>query len=286
MSAPARRKSLGRGLSALFGEEPGGPGDAGRQLRMLPVEFLRAGRYQPRRAFDEEQIAALAESVREKGVLQPILVRATGQPDAYEIVAGERRWRAAQRAQLHEVPVIVREVSDRDALEIALVENVQRQNLSPIEEAEGYGRLIEEFGYTQEALAKAVGKSRSHVANTLRLLGLPEPVHRMLDRGDLTAGHARALLAAPDPVAVARQVVARGLNVRQTERLVQGGSGRRKPPPPARTADTAAIEREIGELIGFPVVVTFDGVGGTLAIRYESLDRFDALLTLLRRAAR
>ena len=281
-----RRRKLGRGLSALFGEE--GAAEDARQIRMLPIEFLQPGRYQPRRGFDAEQIDALAESIREKGVLQPILARPLDGPDRYEIVAGERRWRAAQKAQLHELPVIVREIGDSDALEIALVENVQRQNLSPLEEAEGYGRLVEEFRYTQETLARTIGKSRSHIANMLRLLGLPDPVRDMLDRGELTAGHARALLTVPDPTGLAREVVARGLNVRQTERLAQGGRGRggRRAAPQQHTADLAALEREVADLVGFPVSIAWDGAGGALTIRYRSLDEFDALLATLRRAAR
>ncbi|HLT02658.1 MAG TPA: ParB/RepB/Spo0J family partition protein [Geminicoccaceae bacterium] len=291
-------KKLGRGLSALFGEDPPPQldfedGDAAAEgSRTLPIEFLTPGKFQPRRRFAEEEIEALAGSIREKGMLQPILVRPIDDSGRkYEIVAGERRWRAAQRAQLHEVPVIVRLLDDRAALEVAIVENVQRESLAPLEEAEGYERLLNEFGYTQEALATAVGKSRSHVANMMRLLGLPKPVRALLDDGSLSAGHARALLGADDPVALARTVVARGLNVRQTERLAQGGAVRKPRPRAARPEkrrdpDIVAIERELGELLGLGVHIEFDGVGGEIRIDYTSLDQFDDFVARLRRGSR
>src|SRR5262249_53948249 len=224
MSEEGRRRNLGRGLSALFGEESEDYAtlDRLRQAKTVPIDFVRAGRFQPRRNFDDAALDGLAESIREKGVLQPILVRRhPEEASAYEIIAGERRWRAAQRAQLHEIPVVIRELDNREALEVALVENVQRQDLTPLEEAEGYRRLIEEFSHTQEDLAKSVGKSRSHVANTMRLLGLPDPVKLHVEAGRLTAGHARALLNAQDAVMLADEVVRRGLNVRQTEQLAQ-----------------------------------------------------------------
>ena len=277
------RRRLGRGLGALFQEDMDAPFRGG-ELRAMPVEKLRPSKVQPRREFDDEQIETLANSIREKGLLQPILVRPMGPLDTYEIVAGERRWRAAQRAQLHEVPVIVRQLSDRGALEIALVENVQRQNLSPIEEAEGYGRLRDEFGYSQEALAKAIGKSRSHIANVLRLLTLPDSVRRLVDKGELSAGHARALLGAADPEGLAEQIVARALNVRQTEKLAQGAPIGRTPARP-KNVDIAAMERELADAIGLPVAITFDGKGGTVSVRYASLDQFDALLRLLKPGA-
>src|SRR5713226_7916208 len=222
VSEDGKRRNLGRGLSALFGEESDDIAAADRQRvgKSVPIGFLRAGRFQPRHRFDDDALRALADSIREKGVLQPLLVRR--HPDAansYEIIAGERRWRAAQLAQLHEVPVVIKELDDRAALEIALVENVQREDLTALEEAEGYRRLMEEFGYTQEALGTAVGKSRSHVANMMRLLALPDPVRALVESGALTAGHARALLNAADPEGLAREIVRRGLNVRQAERL-------------------------------------------------------------------
>ena len=291
-------KKLGRGLSALFGEDPPPQldfedGDAAAEgSRTLPIEFLTPGKFQPRRRFAEEEIEALAASIREKGMLQPILVRPIDDSGRkYEIVAGERRWRAAQMAQLHQVPVIVRLLDDRAALEVAIVENVQRESLAPLEEAEGYERLLNEFGYTQEALATAVGKSRSHVANMMRLLGLPKPVRALLDDGSLSAGHARALLGADDPVALARTVVARGLNVRQTERLAQGGAVRKPRPRAARPEkrrdpDIVAVERELGELLGLGVHIEFDGVGGEIRIDYTSLDQFDDFVARLRRGSR
>lgn len=287
-------KKLGRGLSALFGEEPPPRFDSAEEAdgegpRTLPVEYLKPGRFQPRRRFAEEEIEALAASLREKGMLQPILVRPADQAGrSYEIVAGERRWRAAQRAQLHEVPVIVRLLDDRAALEVAIVENVQRESLAPLEEAEGYDRLLREFGYTQEALSRAVGKSRSHVANMMRLLGLPAPVRTLLDEGSLSAGHARALLNADDPAGLARTVVARGLNVRQTERLAQGTQAPRSRRRAARETtrrdpDIVAVEREIAELLGLKVRVDFDGEGGEIRIGYANLDQFDDVVARLRR---
>jgi ParB family transcriptional regulator, chromosome partitioning protein len=211
VSEDGKRRNLGRGLSALFGEESDDLAAADRQRvgKSVPIGFLRAGKFQPRHRFDDDALRALADSIREKGVLQPLLVRRDGS-NSYEIIAGERRWRAAQLAQLHEVPVIIKELDDRAALEIALVENIQRADLTVLEEAEGYRRLMAEFGHTQEALATSVGKSRSHVANMMRLLGLPEAVKQLLDSGALSAGHARALLNAADPAGLAREIVRRG----------------------------------------------------------------------------
>lgn len=279
-----KAKSLGRGLSSLLGEdadEDETVPDAGTQ-RSVPVEFLRPSRFQPRHAFDEEAIAELTESIRQRGILQPILVRPLeDEPGFFEIIAGERRWRAAQGAQLYEVPVIVRELSDQETLEVALVENLQRQDLSPLEEAEGYNRLLEEFSHTQEKLALAVGKSRSHVANMMRLLSLPEPVKEMLTAGDLTVGHARALLGCAGAVPLAEQVVARGLNVRQTEKLAQavGGKGERRPKTrPDKDADTIALERDLSNLLGLRVTIQFDGRGGDLSIHYDNLEQLDDIL--------
>lgn len=294
-----RRSHLGRGLSALLGENGADQGGHGRDrlARSVPIEALSPGRYQPRHRFDEDALAALAESIRARGVLQPIVVRPLpGATDRYEIVAGERRWRAAQRARLHEVPVLVRDFDDGEALEIALLENVQRQNLTPIEEALGYDRLLREFGYTQDALARAVGKSRPHVANQLRLLGLPEPVRALLEEGTITAGHARALLSAPDPAGLAREVARRGLNVRQTEALVQrrhdaGGDGSTAGPrheraarTPRTDADTAALERDLSNLLGLEATIEFDGTGGRLILHYADLDQLDHVLHRLKNA--
>ncbi|HLN25911.1 MAG TPA: ParB/RepB/Spo0J family partition protein [Patescibacteria group bacterium] len=306
----SRRRGLGRGLSALLGEPivqivktvdgvmPPYEGphanvpvaaaaatESKGGLRTIPVEQLRPGKFQPRRVFDAEAINDLVESVREKGILQPILVRP--HPDgsgAFEIIAGERRWRAAQAASLHSMPAIVRELSDREALEIGLIENLQRQDLSPLEEAEGYQRLMEDFSHTQEELAKTVGKSRSHVANMMRLLALPPLVKDMLDHGDLTAGHARALLTSSDPVALAQQVLSKGLNVRQTEKLVQKGPGKAKvkaetaAAPGGKDADLLALERDLSNLLGLKVSIRHGGKGGDLSIEYGTLEQLDDLL--------
>ncbi len=284
MSERIKRRPRGRGRAAWFGEtETDATPDQGAQRR-VPIELIRPGSLQPRRRFGEAELEALAESIREKGVLQPLLVRAIVEDDAaFELVAGERRWRAAQRVGLHEVPVIVRVLSDHEVLEIALVENLQREDLSPLEEAEAYSRLIAEFGRTQASLAEAVGKSRSHIANTVRLLSLPAPVRHRLDEGELSAGHARALLAAVDPGALAEEVVRRGLNVRATERLVQRRAqptqGRR---PRVREADTVALERGLGAHLGLRVTIEPKARGGSLTLYYASLDQLDRVLRLLR----
>jgi ParB family transcriptional regulator, chromosome partitioning protein len=283
MSERARRRQLGRGLAALFGEAEGEAVAEPAMQRRVPIELIRPGAFQPRRRFAEDELDALAQSIREKGILQALLVRPIdGEEAAFELVAGERRWRAAQRVGMHEVPVIVRPLADSEALEIALVENLQREDLSALEEAEAYSRLMEEFGRTQGALAEAVGKSRSHVANTLRLLSLPAPVRHRLDQGELSAGHARALLAAADPVTLAAEVVRRGLNVRATERLVQRRAqvptSERRP----RDADTIALERELAALLGLRVTLEPKKRGGTLALHYASLDQLDRVLSLLR----
>ncbi len=284
VSEDSKRRNLGRGLSALFGEESEdiAAHDRERPAKTVPVELLRAGRFQPRRRFDDDALRALADSIREKGVLQPLLVRR--HPDAanaYEIIAGERRWRAAQLAQLHEVPVVVREFNDREALEIALVENIQREDLSALEEAEGYRRLMEEFSHTQEALAKAVGKSRSHVANMMRLLSLPDAVRQLVETGALSAGHARALLNAADPAGLAREIVRRGLNVRQAERLAQAGKTARRGAAPVKDADTVALERDLANLLGLKVTVSFAPRGGALTIHYRTLEQLDDVLRRL-----
>lgn len=269
------RPPLGRGLEALFGEAPA----PAARPQTVPVAQLRPGAGQPRRDFDDAALDGLAASVRARGVLQPLIVRPCPDEDGrFEIVAGERRWRAAQRAGLHEVPVLVRDFDDREAREAALIENVQRQDLNPVEEAAGYARLIEEFAHTQEDLARIVGRSRSHVANTLRLLRLPEAARALLASGALTAGHARALLAAADPAALARQVVRDGLNVRQTERLVRARPRRRAASDPEldRLAD------ELSRALGLKVALKARRGGGELAIRYTTPDQLDDLLRRLR----
>lgn len=300
-SGGGRKSRLGRGLSSLLGEDE----DESRQLdrlrqsRNIPVEQIEPGRYQPRRRFDEGELKELADSIREKGVLQPILLRRQSAGDGYEIIAGERRWRAAQLAQLHEVPALVREFDDDEALEIALIENLQREDLTPLEEAEAYRRLIDEHGQTQETVARAVSKSRSHVANAIRLLNLPDTVKQYLDDGGLTAGHARALLGAEDPAALAEEVVRRNLTVRDTERLVQrsrtGGASEPPPkpgpaePPAAKTRrekdpDTLALERELSQATGLAVELDMaSDQAGTLSVHYTSLDQLDDLMERLTR---
>jgi ParB family chromosome partitioning protein len=262
------------------------------------VERLRPGRYQPRRQFDDAKMDALVQSVKEKGVLQPLLVRRLADsPADYEIIAGERRWRAAQAAQLHEVPVIVKDLDDRECLEIALIENIQREDLSPLDEAEGYQRLTDEFSYTQEVLARAVSKSRSHVANMMRLLNLPDHVKGYIRSGELSAGHARALLGAPDPLTLAQVAIERGLNVRQLEKLVQdakppkstlGGAGataRAAAAPAEKDADTRALERSLSNALGLKVTIEHADSGGRVTIHYGTLDQLDDIIQRLNAAA-
>lgn len=278
---PKPRSGLGRGLNALMGdmtrEEPiGDRNGASPGIRSLPVGSLTPHPGQPRRHFDEASLDELAQSIAQRGVLQPIVVRPHG--TGYQIVAGERRWRAAQRARLHEVPVLVREFDETETLEVALVENIQRQDLNAIEEAEAYHRLIDEFGHTQDALGKLVHKSRSHIANLLRLLELPKPVQERVVTGALTMGHARALIGAPDVDALADQVVARGLSVRDTERLARAAkpSGR-SGDHAGRDPDLAALEHQLGDLLGLAVRVAYGPKGGTLTLGYTTLDQLDML---------
>lgn len=287
-TAPARRPrpGLGRGLSALMGdvsqEEPvEGGGSATTGLRMLPVSALAPHPGQPRRMFDEEAINELANSIAARGLIQPIVVRPHGKD--YQIVAGERRWRAAQRARLHDVPVIVRELSDSETLEIALVENIQRKDLNAIEEADAYRKLIDEFSHTQDALSRLVGKSRSHIANLLRLLDLPVSVQKMVIDGDLQMGHARALINAPDPETLAEQVRDKGLTVRQTERLARGNKpgsggpsgGSYNARSGSADADITALEQQLSDVLGLNVRISHGDAGGTLSVQYSTLDQLD-----------
>ncbi len=290
-SEGGKRGSLGRGLSALFGEasEDYTSLDRARQTKQIPVEFLHPGRFQPRRRFDETSIAELTQSVKEKGIIQPLLVRKhPDRANAFEIIAGERRWRAAQAGGLHEVPVVVRDLTDREALELSIIENVQRQDLTALEEAEGYRRLLDEFQHTQEDLARSLGKSRSHIANTLRLMALPDQIKTMLDDGKLTAGHARALLTAINPVALAEKVVADGLNVRQTEALAKAQDlAAARPESVAsrsaaeKDADLLSLEDSLSEQLGLKVLIATRGKGGSLTIHYKSLDQLDDVLRRL-----
>ncbi len=277
---PAR---LGGGLSTLIPDIPVPERDPASGVRMVAKDQLEPGRFQPRRRFGEEALNALAVSIREHGILQPILARPMADmPGRYEIVAGERRWLAARRAGLAEVPVTVRELDDRTAMEAALAENVQRRNLSPIEEAEGYQRLLEEFGCTQERLSTVVGRSRAHIANTLRLLMLPDPVRYLVDDGTLSAGHARALLAAPDPASLADRVIAQGMSVRSVERLVREQHGARRKAAAGKDEDALALELELGERLGLTVSLAQRGGGGSLTLHYRSLEQLDDLLERLR----
>jgi ParB family chromosome partitioning protein len=278
---------LGRGLAALIGDvgDEIAVVERGRGQRRVPVEFLRPNPRNPRKTFSEEELARLASSIRERGIIQPVVVRAIPTtPDAFEIVAGERRWRAAQAAGLHDIPVVVVDIDDRTSLEYAILENVQRSDLNPIEEAAGYQRLLNEFKYTQEDLSKVIGKSRSHLANIVRLLDLPESVKSRVIAGELTAGHARALLSVRNPDAVVKRIVEEGLTVRQVEEIAaadQGHAEQRAGRPrrarPEKDPDTRAVERALEDVLGLGVSIEHRGQGGELRIRYGTLDQLDAL---------
>jgi ParB family chromosome partitioning protein len=293
------RRGLGRGLSALLGETAAAavdpaveaPAGAPGSANLIPIELLRRNPDQPRKVFSEADIDDLAASIREKGVIQPLLVRpAPGIAGEYEIVAGERRWRAAQRAGLRELPVVVRQLADGEVLEIAIIENVQRVDLNPIEEALGYRTLMERFGRTQEAVAEVVGKSRPHVANALRLLGLPEVVQGYVLQGQLSAGHARAIASAGDPVALARQVIDGSLSVRDTEALARqvsakgGKAPRSVGAPRGKDADTLALESDLTESLGLTVEILDRQGAGEVRVKYTSLEQLDEVIRRLGRA--
>jgi ParB family chromosome partitioning protein len=278
MSTPIQKSRLGRGLASLIGDssalQPRLPPEG--EQRVVAIDMIRGGRLNPRKDFREDDLTELAESIRQKGLVQPIVVR----PDpagGYEIVAGERRWRASQRAGLHTVPVIIRELNDQEVLELAIIENVQRADLNPIEEAGGYHELMERFSYTQEALAEVIGKSRSHVANTLRLLKLPEAVRRLVQDGKLTAGHARALIGREDAQALAERIVEQGLNVREVEAMVQALDAPREPRRRReKDADTRAFEKELADALGLKVEIKrTSGESGTLQIKYGNFDQLE-----------
>ena len=281
----SRRRGLGMGLSALLGDPAAAASPEATHppgLRNIPVERLRPSRFQPRRHFDEGELDALAESVRQKGVLQPLIARPLADGTEFELVAGERRWRAAQRAGLHVLPVVVRDLSDHEVLELALVENLQRQDLNALEEARAYRRLMDEFSYTQEQLGNVVGKSRPHIANTLRLLHLPNEVQDLVLRGDLTAGHARALLGAENAQALAAEIVQRELSVRDTERLVSARAQRQPGRSDASAdPDLAEIQRRLAERLGLTVAIRRRRRGGMLLIRYSSAAQLDELVEKL-----
>lgn len=295
MADDTNRSRLGRGLAALIGDIGGEFGEGERAsaatgMRRVPIEFLRANPRNPRKIFDQASLDDLTTSIRERGLIQPIVVRSVSDvADVYEIIAGERRWRAAQLANLHQVPIVVVEADDRVALEIAIIENVQRTDLNPLEEAAGYEQLIAEFNYSQNDLAQAIGKSRSHVANTLRLIRLPNSIKQLVNDGLLSAGHARALLSVADPESVARQIIDEGLTVRDVEWIAQqetastvdNGS---KPPKvrPEKDPDTRALELALEEVLGLTVSIAHKSKGGEVRLRYKTLEQLDGLCRRLR----
>jgi len=292
--ADEARSRLGRGLASLIGDVGGEAAhvERPRAQRKVPIEFIKANPRNPRRAFSDAELGELADSIKQHGVIQPIVVRPVkGAQDRFEIIAGERRWRAAQRAGLHEVPIVPVEVSDSDALEIAIIENVQRENLNALEEAQGYHALANEFKHSAEDVAKLVGKSRSHVANMMRLTKLPDDVQALIAAGQLSAGHARALIGVADASSAAKRIVAEGLNVRQAEALAhEEGVPERKPQKPrassaapAKDADTIALEKRVSDALGLKVSLTHRDSGGVVQIRYGDLDQLDEIIRRLER---
>jgi ParB family chromosome partitioning protein len=284
------RRRLGRGLATLLGDvAPEASPARARGPRRAPIEFLRPNPRNPRTQFREADLADLTASIREKGIIQPIVVRTVvGVENVYEIIAGERRWRAAQAAGLIDVPVVIHEADDKEALELAIIENVQRADLNAIEEAKGYDRLATEFGYSQSEIARIIGKSRAHVANTLRLLNLPETTRKLLSEGAISAGHGRALLAVDHPDAVARRIVEEGLTVRDIEALGKAPRGSETKsaksstkPSSGADADTRAMEKLLSDALGMRVSIRHRGEGGEISVRYETLDQLDALCQLL-----
>jgi ParB family chromosome partitioning protein len=282
------RSRLGRGLAALMGDvgaEATTTPERARAQRRVPIEYLRPNPRNPRRNFSDAELDELAASIKERGIIQPVVVRPVrGAKDAYEIIAGERRWRAAQRAALHEIPIVPFEASDSEALELAIIENVQRTDLNPLEEAGGYQALASEYGHSHEDIAKIVGKSRSHVTNTLRLLKLPEPVKAYIHAGKISAGAARMLIGAADPEEMAREIVDRGLNVRQVEALAKdrvAGSGKTVKKRAVKNADTIALEGRVSNTLGLTVTVDHRSKGGVLHIHYRSLDQLEEVLRRL-----
>ena len=289
MADDAGRSRLGRGLAALMGDvgEETKTVEQGRNQRRVPIEFLRPNPRNPRRNFAETELDELAASMRERGIIQPIVVRPVhGSQDCYEIIAGERRWRAAQRAGLHVVPIVPLDVNDDEALQLAIIENVQRADLNPLEEAAGYQSLVNEFAHSQDAIAKMVGKSRSHVANTLRLLKLPQSVQAYIGAGKISAGHARMLVGQPDPERLAREIMDRGLNVRQVEALAQerahaSGKSIKSRQRVTKDADTAALEKRLSDALGLTVTIDHRGQGGVLTIRYRGVEQLDEVIRRL-----
>ncbi|MBY5331237.1 ParB/RepB/Spo0J family partition protein [Rhizobium leguminosarum] len=292
MNDDVSKRRLGRGLAALIGEmDQPVPVEAERTIsadRMIPIEFVSRNPRNPRRFFDDSELHDLASSIRQHGIVQPIVVR-TMSRDRYEIIAGERRWRAAQLAGLIEIAVIIRDVDDKTALEIAIVENVQRADLNALEEALGYEQLIAEYGYTQNDLGEIIGKSRSHVANSLRLLKLPDPVRDLLAAGSLSAGHARALVSTSDPAGLARTIVAKGMSVRDAEKLAQNNIKAQSEPQQAalrrdqKDSDTLALERTLSDALGLDVAINHKASGGQIKISYKSLEQLEEICRLLER---
>ena len=286
------RKGLGRGLSALMADiehAPAGVNPA-KTLnigeRLVPIDQIFANPDQPRRAFSEDALDELTKSIHEKGIIQPLILRPYGaHADQYQIVAGERRWRAAQKAQLHEVPAIIRDFNDSEVLEIAIIENIQRTDLNPMEEAQGYRQLIDRFGHTQDQLSKAMGKSRSHIANLMRLLSLPDDVQDFVRDGTLTAGHARVLVTQDNPYELAKKIMAQGLSVREVENLVKSikYDKKTKKPKPNKDADTLALESDLSAALGMSVRIDHDGETGKgrLLVQYKDLQGLDDLMRLL-----
>ncbi|WGR94674.1 ParB/RepB/Spo0J family partition protein [Bradyrhizobium sp. ISRA443] len=291
--ADEARSRLGRGLASLIGDVGGEAAhvERPRAQRKVPIEFLKANPRNPRRTFADVELGELADSIKQRGVIQPIVVRAIkGVQDRYEIIAGERRWRASQLAGLHEVPIMPVEVNDSDALEIMIIENVQREDLNAMEESQGYHALADEFKRSQEDIAKIVGKSRSHVANMMRLTKLPAEVQALIAKGDLSAGHARALIGVPDPLAAAKRIVAEGLNVRQAEALAHEEGVPERKPQKARSsaaakvnkdADTLALEKRVSDALGLTVTVNHRDPGGTVQINYRNLEQLDEVVRRL-----
>ncbi|HKL45251.1 MAG TPA: ParB/RepB/Spo0J family partition protein [Roseovarius sp.] len=292
----SKQRGLGRGLSALMADvndDTATTGEAPKPAdRSVPIEKINPNPDQPRRSFDKQQLEDLANSIKEKGIIQPLIVRpAPGKPDSFEIVAGERRWRAAQMAKLHEIPVLVRDFDDTEVLEVAIIENIQRADLNPVEEAAGYSQLMDKFGHTQEKLSDVLGKSRSHIANSVRLLTLPDEVQTYLRDGKLSSGHARALITADDPAALAREVIKKGLSVRETEKLAKkpvgnifsDGAKPKQRQNPEKDADTKALEGDLSANLGMKVALNHKPgqEKGQITISYESLDELDTLCRIL-----
>lgn len=285
----AEKKKLGRGLSALLGDTGADYAslDQVRSAKPVAIELLHPGRYQPRHYMNQDAVEALADSIRDKGVLQPLLVRRHPEdPNAFEIIAGERRWRAAQLAKLHEVPVIIKDFDDQTTLEVAVIENVQREDLSAIEEADAYQRLMDEFDHTQEDVSALVGKSRSHVANTLRLLSLEPKIRKLIEEGLLSAGHARTLIGVENGYRIAQQIIERNLSVREAELMArqksEGTKPKKKAAPKSKDVDTIALERDLTNTLGLGVTIDGKGEKGALKIAYENLDQLDMLIDRLR----